>query len=87
MTNKSYMMMNINHERRHINILPCPTLCVIIKPNLRVPRRHIGNIVLQEVEVWTVWIPWNEMNHTHAALIIHIIIQYSETIDPNRGSK
>lgn len=47
---------------------------MIIKVNSYVPRRRNGNIALWEVEEMAGWIPWNEMNHTDAVLIIHVIL-------------
>ena len=51
--------------------LAIPSLCMIIKSNSHVRN---GNVALWEVEGTTGWIPWKEMNHIDAVLIIHVIL-------------
>lgn len=61
-----------------------PSLCIIIKPNSYVPQRRSWSIKLWEVEETAGWIPWNEMNQTDAALILHVVFKHSKTIDSER---
>lgn len=46
---------------------------MIIMPNSYVPQRRNGNIALWEVKETAGWISWNEINHTDAALRLHVI--------------
>lgn len=69
MMNMEYKQLKKLHE-----YFTFPSLCMIIKVNSYVPRRRNGNIALWEVEEMAGWIPWNEMNHTDAVLIIHVIL-------------
>lgn len=49
-------------------------------------RGTTGAFALREVEGTTDWIPWNEVIYTDAALIIHVILLYSETVESKGGA-